>query len=94
MHLPRPPLPEGKGTDARELHLLTVKRGLFSLPGRERPQGGPEAGHATRPPLPEGLLHQLALRRRVHPPKGALAWLFLGAWHFDEVTVQREVVAN
>lgn len=65
-----------------------------SLPRGERSQGGSKARHAPRPSFPKSLLYQLALGGRVYPPEGAFAWFFLGTWHFDEITVQREIVAN
>lgn len=64
------------------------------LPGRQRPEGGAEAGDAPLPPLPERLLHELGLGGGVYPPKGPLPGLLLGARDLNEVAVQREVVAD
>lgn len=66
----------------------------LTLPGGEWSQWGPEAGHPSWPALPEGLLYELALRRWIDPPEGTFARLLLGSCHFDEVTVERQVVAN
>ena len=70
-----------------------VGRG-WGTPRGEWSQGGSKARHAPRPSLPKSLLYQLALGGRIYPPEGAFAWFFLGTWHFDEITVQREIVAN
>lgn len=55
---------------------------------------GPEAGPPPRPSFPEGLLDELGLRGRVYPPEGAFSWLLLRPRHFDEVTVQRQIVTD
>lgn len=55
---------------------------------------GPEAGDASGPSFPEGLLDELALRGRVYPPEGTFPGLLLRPRHFDEVTVQRQVVTD
>lgn len=65
-----------------------------SLPRGEWSQGGSKARHAPRPSFPKSLLYQLALGGRIYPPEGAFAWFFLGTWHFDEITVQRKIVAD
>lgn len=64
------------------------------LPGGERTHRSPEAGDPPGPAFPEGLFYQLALRGRVDPPEGALAWLLLRASYFDEVPVQGQVVSD
>lgn len=64
------------------------------IPGGERTHRSPEAGNPPGPAFPEGLFYQLALRGRVDPPEGALAWLLLRASHFDEVPVQGQVVSD
>lgn len=63
-------------------------------PGGEGSVWGPEAGDPPGPSFPEGLLDQLALRRRVYPPEGAFARLLLRPRHFDEIAVQGQVVTN
>lgn len=55
---------------------------------------GPEAGDPPGPSFPEGLLNELGLRGRVYPPEGTFARLLLRPRHFDEVAVQRQVVAD
>lgn len=55
---------------------------------------GPEAGDSPGPSFPEGLLDELALRGRVYPPERTFAWFFLRPCHFDEVTVQRQIVTD
>lgn len=67
---------------------------LGRSPGGEGAEGGAEAGRASLSTFPEGLLHQLGLRRGVHPPEGALPRLLLRPRHFDEVAVQGEVVPD
>lgn len=56
--------------------------------------GGSEAGAASRPPLPEGLLDELGLRRGVDPPEGTFARLLLRPGHLEEVAVQGQVVTD
>lgn len=63
-------------------------------PRGQRSERRPEAGHPPLPPFPEGLLHQLALRGRVHAPEAALPWLVLRAGHFQKVAVERQVVSD
>lgn len=55
---------------------------------------GPEAWDAPGPSFPEGLLDELPLRGRVYPPERPFAGLLLRPRHFDEITVQRQVVTN
>lgn len=55
---------------------------------------GPEAGDPAGPSFPEGLLDELGLRRRVYPPERTFPRLFLRPRHFDEVSVQRQVVTD
>lgn len=75
--------------------LLSVNLSLnHSRPGGEGSVWGPEAGDAPGPSFPEGLLDELALRGRVYPPEGTFARLLLRPRHFDEVTVQRQVVTD
>lgn len=69
------------------------KRGQNS-PGGEGSKRCPKAGHAPLPSFPECLLHQLGFRGWVDSPKRAFSRLLLGAWDFNKVTVQREVVPN
>lgn len=63
-------------------------------PGGKGSVRGPEAGDAPGPSFPEGLLDELALGGRVYPPEGAFPRLLLRPRHFDEVTVQRQVVTD
>lgn len=63
------------------------------VPGGEGSKGGAER-HPSLASLPEGLLHQLGLCGRVHPPERALARLLLRARHLDEVAVERQVMPN
>lgn len=55
---------------------------------------GPEAGDAPGPSFPESLLDELALRGRVYPPERTFARLLLRPRHFDEITVQRQIVTD
>lgn len=64
------------------------------LPGGKRSERRPETSHASLSSFPEGLLHQLALGSGVHAPKTPFAGLILGAGHFEEVAVQRQVVSD
>lgn len=64
------------------------------LPGGKRSERRPETSHASLSSFPEGLLHQLALGSGVHAPKTPFAGLVLGARHFQEVAVQRQVVSD
>lgn len=63
-------------------------------PGGEGSVWGPEAGDAPGPSFPEGLLDEFALRGRVYPPERTFARLLLRPRHFDEITVQRQVVTD
>lgn len=81
---PRPAPPTAPASPRQEV----------SSPGGQRSERRPEAGHASLPPLPEGLLHQFALGGGVHAPKAAFARLVLGASHFQEVAVQGQVVSD
>ena len=76
-----------------DLICIRVPDILFILPygGGE---GCPKAGNASLSPSPEGLVHQLALRRRVDPPEAAFAWLLLRPRHLDKVPVERQVVPD
>lgn len=67
---------------------------MWFRPGGQGSVWGPEAGDAPGPSFPEGLLDELALRGRVYPPEGAFAWLLLRSCHFDEITVQGQIVTD
>lgn len=64
------------------------------LPGGERPKRCSEAGHSSLPSFSKCLLYKFSFRGGVNPPKGALSRFLLGAWDFNKVTVQGEVVPN
>lgn len=64
------------------------------LPRREGSERRPKASHPSLPSFPEGLLHQLALRSRIHAPKTPFAGLILRAGHFQKVAVERQVVSD
>lgn len=55
---------------------------------------GPEAGNAPGPSFPKRLLDELALRGRIYPPEGTFAGFLLRPRHFDEITIERQVVTD
>lgn len=71
-----------------------VRTQLAHSPGGERSERRPEASHPALPPLPEGLLHQLALGSGIQAPEAALPRLVLRAGHFQEVAVEGQVVSD
>lgn len=106
-NLPSPSDSKPQPSSSSLLHLEAPSPSKEGTPRCERPLGCPsslprgewsqrcsEARYAPRPSLPESLLYQFAFRGRVYPPEGTFAWFFLGTWYFDEITIQREIVAN
>lgn len=74
--------------------LCTFTGQVTHLPRRERPKRRPKASHPSLPSFPESLLHQLALRGRIHTPKTPFARLVLRAGHFQKVAIERQVVSD